>query len=73
MNLFVVQTLQPTFRHDTDLRMKAISAHNVNNANEIDIVLYSRLYYAKGEIEYVLRNIFVSRQKYRTNKASQTI
>ncbi|XP_032687699.1 glutamyl aminopeptidase-like [Odontomachus brunneus] len=64
MNLFVVQILQPTLRCDTDLQMKAISVHNVNNADEIDIVLYSQLYYAKGVallrmLEYSLsREIF---------------
>ncbi|XP_032687676.1 aminopeptidase N-like isoform X2 [Odontomachus brunneus] len=48
-DLFVVQVLQPTLHNDKALQMKPV-VHEVNVSNEIDIILYSRLYPYKGSI-----------------------
>lgn len=49
MELFVVQNLQSALDSDNALEVEAVM-HKVNGTDEIDTLLYPRLYHKKGEI-----------------------
>ncbi|XP_032674471.1 aminopeptidase N-like [Odontomachus brunneus] len=66
--LFVVQILQPVLHcHDITLQMNSVAhvIHDIIHDNEIDTVLYSRLYHNKGAVYLRMLQQILSPQKFR--------
>ncbi|XP_032687756.1 glutamyl aminopeptidase-like [Odontomachus brunneus] len=69
IHLYVVQILQPTLHYDTELKMKSIAEMAKStaeiNANEIDMIFYSRLSYNKGSVLIRMLQHFLGVENFR--------